>query len=179
MNTLWRRAGPGEKIAILDRGNVELAYPRDWSVKPDPDGFMTFTDPTDSAKLEVSYLRLPSLPPGAPTLEERLDYALQEAPEASAHGPVAAFERDGARFVWTDYPYECDDTERGERRPAHGRWLLAANRLFQVLMTYYYWKEDAAWAVSAWERIVETVRLGDGIPLETPRDHWSLRNRDG
>jgi hypothetical protein len=30
--------------------------------------------------------------------------------------------------------------------------------------------------VPIWERIVETIDLGNGVPLETPKDHWSLRD---
>jgi hypothetical protein len=29
-----------------------------------------------------------------------------------------------------------------------------------------------------YQTIVETIHLGDGIPLETPKDHWSLRDED-
>src|SRR5437867_2123624 len=47
-----------EKIVILDRGNVELAIPRDWSVKLDPEGYMKVEDLTELCLLEVSYLRL-------------------------------------------------------------------------------------------------------------------------
>jgi hypothetical protein len=42
-------------------------------------------------------------------------------------------------------------------------------------MTYCYWQDEAAWAVAAWERMVDTLRLGDGVPLESPRDHWAVR----
>ena len=164
-----------EKIIVLDRGNVEFSYPRDWTFTPDPAGFAKLIDPTDSARLEVSYLKLPPLPPDAPTVEERLRYALAEAPDAGPLTPVVNEERAGMQLSWADYRYECDDTERGERRTAHGRWLVAANRLFQVLMTYYYWDDDAAWAVAAWTRMVDTLRLGDGVPLESPKDHWAVR----
>jgi hypothetical protein len=120
-------------------------------------------------------MRLPPLPPGAPTVEERLRYALAEVPEAGPLAPVVTEERAGMQLAWADYRYESDDTERGERRAAHGRWLVAANNLFQVLMTYYYWDDDAGWAVSTWSRMVDTLRLGDGVPLESPKDHWAVR----
>jgi len=169
------RARRGEKIIILDRGNVEFGYPGDWTVTPDPQGFLKLIDPSDLARLEASYLRLPPLPPDAPSVEERLRYALAAAPEAGPLTPVVNVERAGMQLAWAEYRYECDDTERGERRPARGRWLVAANRHFQVLLTYYYWDDDAGWAVSTWQRIVETLRLGDGVPLESPNDHWAVR----
>ncbi len=46
-------------LIIVDRGNVELALPRGWTVAPDPEGHLTCKDPTDSCKLEVSYFALP------------------------------------------------------------------------------------------------------------------------
>ncbi len=169
---------PGEKVLILDRGNVELLFPGDWSFQPDPEGFAVLKDPGDAARLEVSYLALPALPPGTPPVEVRLQEVMAESPDAHGHGPVTAFVGAGARLAWAEYEYDSDDTSRGERRRARGRWLLGANEWFQVLMTYYYWVDDAPWAVSAWNRVVETLRLGDGVPLETPKDHWSLRTRE-
>lgn len=38
------------------------------------------------------------------------------------------------------------------------------------------WTDDAIWAVPVWERTAETIELGDGVPRETPRDRWSLRD---
>ncbi len=58
-----------------------------------------------------------------------------------------------------------------------GRWLLAANGLFQVLLTFYYWADDGPWAVPAWERIAASLALGDGRRLASPREHWGLRRR--
>jgi len=169
------RTRRGEKIIILDRGNVEFGYPGDWTVTPDPEGHIKLTDPAGQARLEASYLRLPSLPPDAPSVEERLRYALTEAPEAGPLTPIATVERTDMQLAWAEYRYECDDTDRGERRRARGRWLVAANRHFQALLTYCYWDDDAGWAVPTWERIVETLRLGDGVPLESPKDHWAVR----
>jgi hypothetical protein len=169
------RARGIEKILILDRGTVELGVPRGWSVEPDPEGFLKLKDPTDSCLLEVSYLRLPPLLPSAPRLDERLRLVLKDTPEAAGHSPVVVSEREEMSVAWAEYPYACHDPERGERRQARGRWLLAANEIFQALLTYYYWADDTDWAVAVWGDIVDTLRLGTGIPLESPKDHWSLR----
>lgn len=160
-----------EKILILDRGNVELAIPRDWKVKPDPAGFMKIEDAAEDCLLEVSYLRIPPLAPGAPTAAERLEAVLP------VKVPVTASDRGDLRQAWADYPYESDDPERGGRRPARGRWFIAENGRFQVLATFYYWVDDAARVLPAWERIVATLRLGFGEQLSDPREHWSLRDR--
>ena len=51
--------------------------------------------------------------------------------------------------------------ERDEWRVAHARVLFASNAVFGALLSFYYWEDDATWAVPAWERMVETLRLGD------------------
>ncbi len=165
-----------DRVLIVDRGNVELALPRGWTVAPDPQGHLTCKDPTDSCKLEVSCFALPPLPPTAPSMIERIRSCLEGVADPSTCSPVVAFRHGRAEFAWTDYVFASDDTERGERREAHGRLLLAANPWLQAVFTFSYWTDDTAWAVPIWERIVETIELGDGVPLETPRDHWSLRD---
>ena len=165
-----------DRVLILDRGNVELALPRGWTVAPDPQGHLACTDPTDSCKLEVSYFALPPLSPDAPSMVERVRSSLKGVADSSTCSAVVAFRRGRVEFAWTDYVFASDDTERGERREAHGRLLLAGNPWFQAVFTFSYWTDDTAWAVPIWERIVETIELGDGVPLETPRDHWSLRD---
>jgi hypothetical protein len=164
-----------ERVVIVDRGNVEFALPHGWTAEPQRDGFMKCKDATDAVLLEVSYLRLSPLEPGQFPVGERLRLVMAEDAAAAQHSPIVTRRRGDVEIAWAEYVYECDDSERGERRPARGRWTLGSNQLFQVLLTYYYWADDTAWAVRAWEAIVETIRLGDGIPLETPKDHWSLR----
>lgn len=166
-----------ERVVIFDRGNVEFGLPRGWTAEPQTEGYMTCKDATDSVLLEVSYLRLPSLDPREFPVAERLRFVMAEDPDAGKHTGIATLRRDDTEFAWADYAYECDDTERGQRRPAHGRWMIASNDLFQALLTYYYWTDDAPWAVRTWDTIVETIRLGNGVPLETPKDHWSMRDR--
>jgi hypothetical protein len=61
-----------DRVLVLDRGNVELALPRGWTVAPDPQGHLACKDPTDSCKLEVSYFALPPLPPDKPSMVERV-----------------------------------------------------------------------------------------------------------
>ena len=165
-----------ERVLILDRGNAELGLPPGWTVERDPAGHLACKDPTDSCKLEVSYLTVPPLLPSAPPLAERLRLALGEVDDPSTCSPAVTFRRGPVDFAWTDYVFESADTERGERREAHGRLLLVANEWFHAVLTFSYWTDDAAWAVPIWERIVETVDLGNGVPLETPKDHWSLRD---
>jgi hypothetical protein len=170
------RARGLERVVIFDRGNVEFGLPEGWTAEPQSDGYMLCKDRTDAVRLEASYLRLPSVDPREFPVAERLRLVLAGDTNAARHTEIVAFRRGDTEFAWADYLYECDDTERGARRAAHGRWLIASNAYFQTLLTYYYWDDDSAWAVRAWGGIVDTLHLGDGIPLETPRDHWSLRD---
>jgi hypothetical protein len=165
-----------ERVLILDRGNVELALPRGWTVERDPEGHLACKDPADACKLEVSYFALPELPPGAPSMVERVLASLEGMADPSTCSPPIAFRRGAVDFAWTDYTFTSEDTTSGGPREAHGRLLLAANRWFQAVLTFSYWTDDTPWAVPVWERIVETIELGDGVPLESPRDHWSLQD---
>ena len=163
-----------EKILILDRGNLEFAVPRDWTVKPDPAGFLRLEDGTEECLLEVSYMAPPPIPPGMPDVAQRLRFALETSPDGRG-APTTRVDRGDLRLAWAEYPYESDDPRRKRRRPARGRWLIAENGRFQALLTFYYWVDDASWAVPAWERIVATLRLGFGERLGHPLEHWSLR----
>ena len=159
-----------EKILILNRGDAEVAIPRSWTVKPDPAGFVKIEDSSENCLLELSCMRLPPLSADAPTAAGRLGAVLPEKAE------IIAEDRGDLRLAWADYAYEADDTQKGLRRPARGRWLIAENGRIQALATFYYWADDAAWAVPAWERIVATLRLGFGEQLKGPHEHWSLRD---
>lgn len=159
-----------EKVLILDRGNLELALPGDWTVKPDPAGFMKLEDAGEDCLLEVSYMKLPPLSRNAPTVEQRLRAVLP------VPAPATSVDRGDLRLAWADYPYESDDTERGERRAARGRWLIAENGRVQALTTFYYWADDAARFLPVWERIMATLRLGFGEQLASPRQHWTFRD---
>lgn len=169
--------GTGLKFLVLDRGNVELGIPRDWTVAADPAGHMVLKDPRDECLLEVSYLRIPrgigkdDLP-----AQEMLQAALAADRRAARHGPMAVVEKPSMRIAWAEYDYESKDPRQSDAmRPARGRWLLARNEHFQVLMTFYYWRDDEGWTVPAWGRITDTLQLGNNIPLGSPKDHWSLR----
>jgi hypothetical protein len=165
-----------ERVLVLERGNVELGLPAGWTVEPDPAGHLKLKDPTDSCLLELSYFVLPPGLTGLPTVSERVALGLGEGVSISDRGPIVAGERAGYDLAWTRYEFDSEDTKSGERRVARARFLLAANAGYQAMLTFSYWAEDTEWALPLWERMMESLRLGDGVPLETPRDHWGLRD---
>ena len=166
-----------EKIVILDRGNVEFLYPDRWSVARNKDGYITLSDPTESCRLEVSYTKVSSQAAGFP-VERLLRQLLSHVPEAGSEIEIHTSADPNGRVAWTDYAYPSTDKRTGDAAEAHGRWFLGSNDLFQILMTFYYWADDASWAVPAWKRIIETLQFGDGSQLESPEQHWSRRRRN-
>lgn len=165
-----------EKVIVLDRGNVEFFYPGEWSVSRGPQGSVTLSDPTESCRLDVSYARFPAgaKPVAADGLLTKL---LEHVEEAEVKPEIENVKEPSRSLAWCDYEYVTQDKRTGNPKTARGRWLVGQNELFQILMTYYYWEEDASWAVPAWTRIVETIQLGDGTQLGSPEEHWSMRER--
>ena len=47
-----------EKIVVLDRGNLEFLYPKAWKMEGSRDGYLVFTDPEESCRLEITYTSL-------------------------------------------------------------------------------------------------------------------------
>lgn len=168
----------GEKIVILDRGHLELAYPTDWECRPDPAGHMVLRDAADACRLEVSYLPVPAGVPREelPPLAEQLRALPHPAGEPSPS--VQTEDRGDLWLAWSERAFRCDDEGAGiPERPARTRTLLASNGRFQAVVSFHYWEDDAGWALPAFERILATLRLGDGTQLARPEDHWSQRPR--
>jgi len=167
----------GEKIVVLDRGNLEFLYPGDWTVARNEEGYITLSDPEGSSRLEVSYARTPAEAADV-RVENLLRQLLSRVPEAGDSPSIELREAPNRRIAWADYAYPSTDRRTGNDSEAHGRWLVGSNGLFQLLMTFYYWTDDAGWAVPVWERVVESLQFGDGTQLEGPEQHWSMRRRN-
>ena len=164
----------GEKVIVLDRGNVEFLYPGDWVVGPAPQGYLVLTDPTESCRIEVSYIKVPAEAVEVPVVE-LLRRLLKQIPEAGSSPDIEERSESNRTLGWAEASYPSVDKRSGEPKEARGRWLLGSNDIFQALMTFYYWAEDASWAVPAWTRIVKTLQLGSGAQLENPEEHWSMQ----
>lgn len=158
---LGRGALPHRPLAVGGR-QIELSLPPDW-IASDGKGCVKVTDPGDDCLLELSYFHLPPLAPGAPGVAEQLEITLAESDHPA---PITATRRLGVDLAWGEYDFECADEHRGDTvRAARGRWTLASNGTIQAFLTFYYWVDDASWAVPAWERLIDTMRLGDGAGL--------------
>ena len=165
-----------EKIIVLDRGNLEFLYPGDWNIAKAPAGYVVLSDPSESCRLDVSYSKVPDVTEPFP-VELLLRRLLRKIPEAGDDVEITTSSAPHRRFAWADQGYPSTDKRTGDPRAARGRWLLGTNDVFQVLMNFHYWEDDLDWAVPCWERIVETIQLGDGTQLSSPEEHWSHRQR--
>ena len=159
---------------VLDRGNVEFLYPGEWTLSRDLHGSLTLGDPTESCRVDFSYTKLTPETASIP-IDKLLRSLLLHAPKASEQPKIATRNDVNRRLAWADYHYVTTDKRSGSTRDAHGRWLIGTNGLFQLLMTFYYWREDTPWAIPAWERIVDTIEFGDGQQLSRPEEHWSMQ----
>ncbi len=169
-------AGSAEKVLVLDRGAVEFFIPGDWSVAPDPAGHLRLTDPRNDCLLEVSYVTIEPPFADAPPVDEFLRQVLKDVPHARNAAPVVSVTRGSTRLATAFYAYRSVDAEKGgPERPAVGRWMIASNGRYQVLITFYHWADDEPWAAPAFERAVESLQLGDGVALKDPSEHWALR----
>lgn len=166
-----------EAVLILDRGNVELVIPAGWPVLPQPGGSIKVTDPKDDASLELSYLTVPGLT-SVPPVKDFLEEVLAGTPDAVERGPVHLEVRGPLHIAWCTYPFESMDSEKGCRRHAFGRLVLASRGAFTALLTCYWWEDDDSWARCAVDRASETLTLGDGRQLASPAEHWALRPRN-
>ena len=167
-----------EKILVLDRGSLEFIYPGDWSVHPEPTGCLTLCNPTQDCRLDVLFGRLSRAQSGEPSLvpvDEVLRHFLEEVPETKQEMVLNTEVENNCSLAHAHYTYGSRDTEGRQKQPSHARWLVARNHLFQTVLSFRHRSEDTPAAVPVWQRITETLHLGDGIPLSSPEDHWSLR----
>ncbi len=166
-----------EKILVLDRGGMELIYPGQWSVHPEPTGVLALQDPNKSVRLKVLFGRLSrdeSTESALLPVDNVLRHFLDGVPETTRNVVIQRGVQPNGSMALAHYTYE---SKPGTADPpeAHARWLVARNPNFQIVLSLRYDSLDAPSATAAWERIIETLHLGDGVPLSNPDEHWSLR----
>jgi hypothetical protein len=133
-----------------------LTVPLDWTICGE-NGHAKLADPREDVLLEVSSALLPKMA-GSPSAGERLQTVL--ALTGQNQTVIQERDRGDLELAWAEFPHLADDPKLGTKRPACGRWMLALSDVGQVLATYYFWLDDATWAVPEWERIVSTLRIG-------------------
>ena len=135
-----------------------LSVPLEWTVAGG-NGHVKLGDAHHDVMLEISSAQIPRLP-GSPSSAVRLQTVLALSGQAST--VIHERDRGDLEIAWAEVLHLADDPVLGTRRqrPACTRWLLALCDIGQVLATFNFWLDDAAWAVPEWERIVSTLRIG-------------------
>jgi hypothetical protein len=165
------------RFLILDRGALEVGVPNGWLVRPElgEAGEVVVKDADNLIQLEV-----PGWPTGLPddlTIERFLTNAVVDGGLDLIHGPSTG-DRGDHHFTWIEDVFDAPDQDRlGAVRKAHCRWYLCTNGSVTGQVRFFYWHDDASWAVPTWRTIIGTVRLGS-LPLASPFDHWSLKAPD-
>jgi hypothetical protein len=169
-NQWWR---DDELILVLNAGAVALAVKRGWTVegKPEGMGHLELKDPSDSCSLQISCLMMPPAMPGPPPIDQMLREVLQKEHPGAMLARIETSRRGEVNIAWMDYARDEKDTERDEWRVAHARVLFACNMAVGAFLTFNYWEDDTTWAVAAWERMVETLQIGeDGMFTRNTRN---------
>jgi hypothetical protein len=170
---------PKHAIFVADRGNVEFEAPAGWKIEGGKGGSVVFTDPTAQASVEMSYVRFGALsvvPPVdqflAQVMDREHDHPTRE------RSPVQSEWRGPMQLARAWRTWAEADKDRGNAvREARGWTLIGANKIFQVLVTCSYWKDDEPWVGPIWDRVVASLHLGDGNPYQSPAEHWAMKPR--
>ena len=174
--TLWERAlggagrswAPGRAIALRPTEElrtfaevVHFAAPLGWRPKEVPGGGSErWVDPTDEHGFEVSELPIPDAARRLIPVGEMLRMVLSREHTEQWDGeivPVPGLPFEGAygRTTWRQA-----DPKRGDTRDACGFWAVFTNGWRWAMVSFAFWRDDAAVAVPHWDRALETLDLG-------------------
>jgi hypothetical protein len=163
------------RYLVLDQGVLELGLPEGWEVQTELDdsGAVVVKDAADLLRVDVI-----SWPTGIPKDVAVAAFLLDVVAGQLEliDGPVTG-ERGELRYAWIEDVFQAADEDRdGKLRDAHCRWYLCTNGRVTGQLRFFYWHDDTSWARSVCQTILATVRLGSGVPLASPWEHWSLRD---
>ena len=159
-----RIIAPGRR-SFGEEDAFEACVPEGWNVSWRQEGHWRIADANDEMMIEMSCLHLPPLPPEAPDVPARLRDLIDGSEHRAEASPIVTFMRGETTISWSEYAFLSKDTKRPEsaKSPARGRWLIAANRWVQVLITACWWEADIAEAEQAWTSVVDSLHLAGRI----------------
>ena len=170
----WK-AAPGNKICVLDRGDLQFEYPQHWHVEPD-EGAIKVTDkppPNDDCVLRVSILRFPPLKAGHPSVPLLLQNAMVHAGHYLDAEDIQRVPREDIEVVWGEYR----DIDKKENREAIWRMAFANSksltRTLYGFMTFGFWPEDVEKANRFWDHLLKTMIMDRPVadPIRGPILH--------
>jgi hypothetical protein len=181
-------AKPGNKVFVADRGALRFEIPQHWLVEPSRKSvkFRDAQHPDDTMILEVTVIYAGAyglqidwsdLP-----LSELIKTVTTDEPIDRASRATRRRKRRGAPVVGAPITIKFGDLEMawvetefidpGENRTAHSRIAITRDhrKSIHALLTFSYWPEDAARALSVWNDVLGTLKMGETIesPLRGP-----------
>jgi hypothetical protein len=157
----WR-ARPGHRIFVIDRGAMRFDYPQEWIVIPGERSVALHDQapPNDEIRLEVSYLRLPSIDWSGLSLASLVEAGM-DGEDRSIHtrGPISEIRRDDLELAWREIGF----VDSAEKRDARSRLCIARRSNLQCLITFDFWATDLPRCDTVWNTIVATLQMGERV----------------
>lgn len=155
----WK-SKPGYGICVLDRGAIRFDYPVKWKVSADEDSLKIRDrdEPDDNCILAVSHMHLP--PEAADQVPLR--FLIQVSVDNDERGVlekkdiVEVSREDGVEIAWGEVLF----VDPKEKREAVGRICIARGSGVYCLITFDFWKDDAAKFEPVWKEVLRSLTLG-------------------
>ena len=170
----WR-AAPGNRILVLDKGDLQFEFPQNWHVTPE-EGAIKVTDkppPNDDCVLRVSVLRFPPLKAGHPSVEMLLQNAFIHAKQMLDVEDMQRVPREDLAVVWGEYR----EIDSKENREAIWRMAMAhapsPTRNLYGFLTFGFWPEHADRAAPVWDHVLKSMIMDRPVadPVRGPVFH--------
>ena len=181
-------AKPGNKVFVADRGALRFEIPQDWLVEPSRKSikFRDAAHPDDTMILEVTVFYAGAF--GVPIdwsdlpLSELIKNVTDEnrsgwkgranrrpkRNDARKTGAPLTINLGNLEMAWV----QTEFIDPGEKRLAYSRTAITRDPKASIhaLLTFSYWPEDADRALSAWNDVLGTLKMGEMIesPLRGP-----------
>ena len=160
-NHTWK-AKPGYAICVLDRGAVHFAYPNDWILKEDKQGYLSFFDiepPKDNCNFSISVFHTPPADWSELPLRILVDHAspAEDDDPGTTRGEIVEQKQAGFEIAWFEKMRWEEDG--GTPREVCSRVLLARGAAVHSLITFNVWKDRWDRFAHVWRDLVDSLVL--------------------
>jgi hypothetical protein len=152
---------PGCKTIVLDRGAVQLDYPRSWLVVPTSGSIALFDrqPPAYENRLEVSYFRGPPVDWSGFPLVDLVDSVTSRPRKHASCGPLREEIRRGIELAWRELYFSAEPPRDG----VCFRVCVARHGGVHCLITYESLDTGQCCPDDVWECVLDTLVLDRGI----------------
>ena len=169
----WK-AKEGNQIFVANKGDVRFEFPGGWVLDETSGGegksirFFDGHAPNDNIRLEVSVIHVSDPRAFQAPLADVLNGSIADIGESCRRSDAFAMKLPDHDLALLDLAY----IDPVEKRPAHSLFCLARGSGIHALISLDYWPEDSKKALSAWEDVLGSLRLGDYLehPFFGPKE---------